>query len=65
MRSMGHRICWTPRLNEELPQSDSLVAGCFSSRTKATNHVILDLMPKNIFYLDLNNVNILIKVDNG
>lgn len=65
MRSMGHRICWTPRLNEEFPQSGSLVAGCFSSRTKATNHVILDLMPKNIFYLDLNNVNILIKVDNG
>lgn len=65
MRSMGHRICWTPRLNEELPQSGSLVAGGFSSRTKATNHVILDLMPKNIFYLDLNNVNILIKVDNG
>jgi len=38
---------------------------CFSSSTKAMNHITPDVMPKNIFYLDLNNVNILIKVDNG
>lgn len=40
-------------------------ASCFSGCTKAMNHVVPASIPKNIFYLDLNNVNILIKVDNG